>query len=102
MGRAETVHTMALHDSWVIPGVHIDIGQRLGSTVNAKGLSDIIWVNQLEEMTGAWDHGEGLPLQWLFKAGKSDRAASIGERVARLTKKMSEALNNIGVQLIAH
>lgn len=102
VGKSETVHTMALHDSWVIPGVHFDIGQRIGSTVNAKGLESIIFVNQVEEMTPAWDHAESLPLQWLIKAGKSERASSIGERVTRLTKKMSEALNNVGVQLVAH
>ncbi|AEK07065.1 minor tail protein [Mycobacterium phage Enceladus] len=102
VGRAETVHLMALYDSWVIPGVHIDIGQRLGSTVNAKGLEDIIWVNQLEEMTCGWDHSAGgtAPLSWVLKAGKSDRAMSIGERMARIAKKMSDALNNVGVHII--
>lgn len=100
-GRAETVHLMALHDSWIIPGVHVDIGHRMGSTVNAKGVEDIIWVNQLEEMTGAWDHSDQLtPLSWVLKAGKSDRAMSVGERMARLSKKMSEALNNIGVHIV--
>ncbi|UVF61196.1 minor tail protein [Mycobacterium phage DuncansLeg] len=103
VGRAETVHTMALHDSWIIPGLHIDVGQRMGSTVNSKGVEQIIWVNQLEEMTAAWDHSGGgeMPLSWVLKAGKSDRAMSMGERMARLTKKMSEALNNVGVQLVA-
>ncbi|SHY16329.1 Uncharacterised protein [Mycobacteroides abscessus subsp. abscessus] len=101
VGRAETVHLMALHDSWIIPGLHIDIGQRLGSTVLSKGVEHIIWVNQLEEMTCAWDNTSSpAPMSWVLKAGKSERAQSIGERMARLAKKMSEALNNVGVQLI--
>ncbi|PVA24341.1 Uncharacterised protein [Mycobacteroides abscessus subsp. abscessus] len=101
VGRSETTHLMALHDSWIIPGLHIDIGQRLGSTVQSKGIEHIIWVNQLEEMTAAWDHSDGKhPLSWVLKAGKSDRAMSVGERMARLAKKMSEALNNVGVHLV--
>ena len=101
VGKAETVHTMALHDSWIIPGLHIDIGQRMGSTIASKGLEQIIWVNQLEEMTVAWDNSVGgSPLSWVLKAGKSDRAMSMGERYARLAKKMSDALNNVGVHLI--
>ncbi|OYN81782.1 hypothetical protein [Mycolicibacterium sphagni] len=102
VGKAETMHLMALHDSWVIPGVHIDIGQRMGSTVNSKGVEGIIWVNQLEEMTAAWDHSGGgsTPLSWVLKAGKSDRAMSVGERVARISKKLSEAVNNVGVHIV--
>lgn len=100
VGRSETVHLMALHDSWIIPGLHIDVGQRMGSTLNSKGIEHIIWVNQLEEMTCAWDHGNNLPMQWLFKVGKSERALSMGERMARLAKKLSEALNNVGVHLV--
>lgn len=101
-GRAETTHVMALHDSWIIPGLHIDIGQRMGSTIQSKGIEDIIWVNQLEEMTPAWDNstGDAKPLAWVLKAGKSQRAMSLGERMARVTKKMSEALNNVGAHLI--
>ncbi|AXH67825.1 minor tail protein [Mycobacterium phage Bromden] len=102
VGRSETVHLMALHDSWIIPGLHIDIGQRMGSTVNSKGVENIVWVNQLEEMTAAWDNtaGQTMPLSWVLKAGKSERAMSIGERIARLAKKMSEALNNVGVHIV--
>lgn len=101
VGGSETVHTMTLHDSWVIPGVHIDVGQRMGSTVNSKGVEDIIWVNQLHEMVPAWDNSDSLePLTWALKVGKSVRAMTIGERIARLGKKMSEALNNVGVHLV--
>ncbi|WP_016888306.1 hypothetical protein [Mycobacteroides abscessus] len=101
-GRAETTHLLAMHDSWVIPGLHIDIGQRMGSTVNSKGVESIIWVNQLEEMNPSWDHSDSLqPLSWVLKAGKSERAMSLGERSARLAKKLTEATRNVGFQLIA-
>lgn len=102
VGKSETAHVMELHESWIIPGVHADIGHRIGSTVDSKGLENIIWVNQLEEMVASWDNtmGSEQPYSWLLKAGRSERALSLGERLARLTKKISEAANNVGVSLI--
>lgn len=101
VGKSETVHVMELHDSWVIPGVHVDIGYRMGSTVQSKGVESIIWVNQLNEMVPSWDNSSSpKPLTWVIKAGKSDRAQSMGERMARLAKRMSEAINNVGFHLI--
>jgi hypothetical protein len=100
--KSETHHVMQLHESWIIPGVHADIGHRIGSTIDAKGLESQVWVNQLEEMVASWDNtmGSQQPYSWMLKAGRSERAMSLGERLARLTKKISEAANNIGVSLI--
>lgn len=101
VGKSETTHLMALHDAWMIPGIHFDVGHRIGSTVNSPGLNDIIWVNQVEEMTAAWDNsGDGQPYAWEIKAGKSQRNLSVGERLARLAKKFTETMNNIGVKLV--
>lgn len=100
-GRSETIHVMAMHDFWAIPGVHFDVGQRIGSTLDSAGLNDIIWVNRVEEMTAAWDNsGSVKPYSWEIKAGKSNRSMGMGERFARLTKKMSQAIDNIGVHLV--
>lgn len=102
VGKSETTHLVALHESWAIPGVHFDVGQRIGTTVDSPGLYDIIWVNQVEEMTPEWDNsGDGQPYSWTIKAGKSQRNMSMGERTARLSKKFLEAINNVGVHLIA-
>lgn len=102
VGKSETDHLIALRDSWMIPGVHVDIGQRMGSTCDAKGLENIIWVNQLEEMTPTWDNSDSLqPLTWSIKAGKSNRNLTMGERYARLSKKMNEAINNLGFSIIS-
>lgn len=102
VGLSETDHLIALRDSWMIPGVHVDIGQRMGSTCDSKGLENIIWVNQLEEMTPSWDNSDSLqPLTWSIKAGKSNRNLTMGERMARLSKKMNEAINNIGFSIIS-
>lgn len=100
--KAQSAHVMALHDSWVIPGIHADIGHRVGSTVQSKGIESIIWINQLEEMSAQWDNtiGSEQPYSWLLKVGRNNRALSLGERLARLTKKISEAANNVGVSLI--
>lgn len=101
-GRSETTHLLAFHDSWALPGLHFDIGQRIGSTINSKGVESIIWVNQVEEMTPGWDNSDSIqPLSWIVKAGKSERAMSLGERSTRLAKKFTEATRNLGVQLIA-
>lgn len=101
-GRSETRHVMALHESWVIPGVHADIGQRVGSTIQSRGIEHIIWVNQIEEMVASWDNNIGAqqPYSWMIKAGRSTRALTLGERLARLLKKVSTSMNNIGLSLI--
>lgn len=101
-GKSETAHTMQLHESWMIPGIHADIGHRIGSTIQAKGLEQIIWVNQLEEMAASWDNtpGSQQPYTWVLKAGRSKRSLTLGERLARLTKKITETANNIGVTII--
>ena len=102
VGKSETRHVMALHDSWMIPGIHADIGHRVGSTIQSKGLEQIIWVNQLEEMVPQWDNTVGAvqPYQWLIKAGRSNRALSLGERLARLTKKITASVNNVGASVV--
>lgn len=102
VGKSETRHVMALHDSWMIPGIHADIGHRVGSTIQSKGLEQIIWINQLEEMVPQWDNTVGAvqPYQWLIKAGRSNRALSLGERLARLTKKITASVNNVGASVV--
>ncbi|OMC55367.1 hypothetical protein A5747_13320 [Mycobacterium sp. IS-836] len=102
VGKSETDHLMALHDFWAIPGVHFDVGNRIGSTVDSPGIEQIIFVNQVEEMTAAWDNsGDIVPYSWEIRAGKSHRNLSMGERLARLAKKFKEAMSNLGVSLIA-
>ena len=100
-GKSESTHIMEFHEFWAIPGVHFDVGHRIGSGVDSPGIPDIIWVNQVEEMIPEWDHsGDGKPYSWVIKAGKSDRNMGMGERMARLSKKFLEATNNIGVHLV--
>ncbi|WP_124712913.1 hypothetical protein [Mycolicibacterium nivoides] len=101
VGKSETTHLVALHDSWAIPGLHFDVGHRIGTTVDSPGVQDIVWVNQVEEMVAEWDNsGDGQPYAWVIKAGKSQRNMSIGERLARLSKKFLDAINNVGVHLV--
>lgn len=100
--KSETHHVMALHDSWMIPGIHADIGHRVGSTIQSKGLEDIIWVNQIEEMVAQWENtmGSQQPYSWMIKCGRNERMLSLGERLARISKKVAESANNIGLSLI--
>ena len=100
--KSETRHVMTLHDTWFIPGMHADIGHRIGSTIQSKGLESIMFVNQIEELVPSWDNTVGSlqPYSWMIKAGRSERTMSLGERLARLTKKISESANNVGFSLI--
>ena len=99
-GRSETLHQMSMKDSWQIPGVHFDVGHRIGSTLQSRGLESIIWINQLQEMIPSWDHSANEPYQWEIKVGKNKAAMSMGERLARLTKVVTESSRNLGVSLI--
>lgn len=99
--QAQTSHTMVIdHTTWVIPGLHCQIGDRVASTSGALqrcGL-DIMFVNQIEEMTlsGKGDGG----FQFLMRCGQNKAAMTTGERMARLFKKALDTLNNIGVHLV--
>jgi hypothetical protein len=99
--KSETSHTLSLHgNSWIIPGAHFQIGSRVGST--SRGYDNLIFVNQVEEIIASWDNsGDGTPLGVQVKIGQNKAAMSVGERSARLVKKMRDILQNIGVHMIS-
>lgn len=99
--RSETSHTVSLRgNSWIIPGVHFNIGSRVGST--CRGYDDIIFVAQCEEIIASWDNGgnDGA-ISFQVKIGQNKASMTTGERVARLVKKTRDILNNIGVHMIS-
>lgn len=98
--RSQTSHTMSLRgNGWIIPGVHFQIGSRVGST--CRGYDDIIFVNQCEEIIPSWDNSGNTPLNFQCKFGQNKAAMTAGERLARLTKKIRDTLNNIGVHMVS-
>jgi hypothetical protein len=98
--RSETSHTVSLRgNSWVMPGVHFDIGSRVGTT--CRGYDDIIFVAQCEEVIPAWDHSNSDPLNIQIKIGQNKASMTTGERLARLVKKTRDIVNNIGVHMIS-
>ncbi|MBB5167200.1 hypothetical protein [Mycobacterium sp. AZCC_0083] len=98
--KSETSHTLSLRgNSWIIPGVHFQIGSRVGST--CRGYDNLIFVNQCEEIIPSWDNSGDTPLSFQCKFGQNKAALSAGERMARLAKKTRDILNNIGVHLTA-
>jgi len=98
--RSETSHTVSLRgNSWIIPGVHFDIGSRVGST--SRGYPDIIFVAQTEEIIASWDNANGDPVNFQVKVGQNKASMTTGERAARLLKKTRDILNNIGVHMIS-
>lgn len=98
--KSETSHTLSLRgNSWIIPGAHFAIGSRIGST--SRGYGDRIFVSQVEEIIPSWDNASGTPVSVQVKIGQNKAAMSVGERLARLTKKIKDILQNIGVHLIS-
>lgn len=98
---AETNHTFTVDDgTWVIPGLHYQIGDRIASSDGAlqrMGI-DMLFVNQTEEQTlNGDDSGRS---DFLTKCGQSKAALSRGERHSKLLKRALDKISDIGVHLI--
>lgn len=97
--RSETSHTLALNgQNWAIPGTHFTIGSRVGST--CRGYGNIIFVNQVEELNTTWDNGQYQAFNTVVKIGLNKAAMTLGERQARLVKKMRDLITDIGVHIL--
>ena len=59
---------------------------------------DLIFVNQVEEMTLS---GEYRTKKFLVRCGKNKQGLTMGERFARLMRKAMDQLQNVGVHLIS-
>lgn len=98
----QTSHTMVIDEStWLIPGLHCQIGDRVASTAGAlqRGAHiDLMFVNQIEEqsLTGD-DTGSAVFIQ---KCGQNKAAQSVGERSANLINRALKTIQDIGVRLI--
>jgi hypothetical protein len=98
--RSETSHTLSLNgNSWIIPGAHFQIGSRVGST--CRGYENIIFVNQCEEIIPSWDNSANTALNVQCKFGQNKASMTVGERMARLQKKIIDISQNIGVHLLS-
>lgn len=97
----ETSNTLVIDDStWFIPGLHGDVGDRVGSTagvIERMGI-DIQFVNQIKEMTLEGD--ESGKSEFLVKLGQNQAAMSRGERNARMLKTALDRIADIGVHLV--
>lgn len=100
--EAKTCHTMVIDEStWLLPGMHVQIGDRISSTSAALQRSagiDLLFVNQIEEMNLSGDDTGAS--RFIMKCGKNEAAMSVGERTARQLKFALEKLQDIGVRLI--
>jgi len=97
----QTAHQFVIGDDmWVIPGLHFNIGDRVGSTSGALqrvGI-DLIFINQVEEMTLT---GKGVERTFTVRCGKNHAVMSQGERFANLLAKAMAQIQNAGVHLIS-
>lgn len=100
--RPETAHTMLVDDrTWVIPGLHCSIGDRIMSTsgcLQRMGI-DLLFIDQLYEMTLVG--GEDGAFSFQMKIGQNKAEMTAGERSARTLKKALDTISNIGVHLIS-
>lgn len=98
---AETSHSMVIDEStWLMPSLHCDIGDRMGSTSGALqriGI-DLMFVNQMKEMVLTGDQTGAS--QFVMRCGQNKAAMSRGERDARRMKKAFDKIADIGVHLI--
>lgn len=98
--RSETSHTMSLKGTrWILPGLHFNVGSRVGSTVTEY--PNFIFCNQVESIELTWDHTGDNGLDFTIQVGRNKAAMSLGERQARAMQKAITTLNNIGVNLIS-
>jgi hypothetical protein len=98
--KAEGSHTFSMGSGgrW-LPGLHFEIGSRIGSTF--EQLSDLVWVDQVEEINLSWDYSSDKPHEYVVKVGLAKAAMSTAERQARLINKALTTLSNLGVHLIS-
>ena len=82
-----------------LPGLHFEIGSRIGSTF--EQLSDLVWMDQVEEINLSWDYSSDKPHEYVVKVGLAKAAMSTAERQARLINKALTTLQNVGVHLIS-
>lgn len=100
--RPETSHTMLVDDrTWLIPGLHATIGDRIMSTSGAlqRMGTNLLFINQIYEMNLVG--GEDGAFSFQMKIGQNKAALTAGERSARMLKKALDTLSNIGVHLIS-
>jgi hypothetical protein len=100
--EAQTSHTMVIDEStWVLPGLHCNIGDRVSSTSGALQRNagiDLLFVNQIEEQNLEGDDTGAS--RFVQKCGQNKAAQSQGERTANLLNKALKTIKDIGVRLI--
>lgn len=100
--RPETAHTMVVDDrTWLIPGLHYTIFDRIMSTAGAlerMGIN-LLFIDQVYEMNLVG--GEDGAFSFETKIGQNRAALTAGERSARMLKKALDTISNIGVHLIS-
>lgn len=101
--QSQTCHTLVIsQETWLIPGLHCQIGDRFWSTSGALQRNagiDLMFVNQIEEMNLECDDSGGS--KFVMKCGQNKAAMSVGERNARQLKFALDKLQDIGVHLIS-
>jgi hypothetical protein len=102
--KSTTGHAMQmLNKAPFIFGLHMQIGDRVGSTIAGTSdsiFTDPIFVEQIEEAVLSWDNAAGVAPFYELSVGTNKAAMSQAERSARLMSKALATLENLGVSLV--
>jgi hypothetical protein len=99
---SSTAHSFVIDDgTWIMPGLHYQIGTRIGSYDGAlmqMGMN-LMFVNQVKENDFSWEDTGA----WKFdtKVGQNKASMTRSEREAQMWKRAMDAISDIGVHLIS-
>jgi hypothetical protein len=82
-----------------LPGLMFMPGDRVGSTFEQA--TSTIRVDQVEEVTLAWDYGSDQPHEYKVQVGLAQAAMTLAERQSRQISFALSVLQNIGVHLLS-
>ncbi|YCU50370.1 hypothetical protein ACRYGS_09655 [Mycobacteroides abscessus] len=87
--------------TWVLPGVHAQMKDRVASSAGALqrlGI-DMMFVNQIEEQILSGD--DSGKSEFLMKCGQNKASLSTGERFSQMLKNALDRIADIGFHLVS-
>lgn len=96
--QASHVMSMGSGGRW-LPGLMFMPGDRIGSTFEQA--TSTIRVDQVEDVTLAWDYGSGKVHEFTAQIGRAEAAMTLAERQARQISFALSVISNIGTHLVS-
>lgn len=101
---SHTCHQFTMGVGPIYPGIHFNVGERIGSTAE-KIIPNKVFVDAVQEITLSWDFSggsdDGPMWNYSVTVGTNSAAMSIAERQSRLISKALDTIQEIGVRLVS-